>query len=303
MELRHLAGFVAVAEELHFGRAAARLHVAQSPLSQQIRLLERDLGTALFDRSTRSVRLTPAGESLLEPAREVLAAASVARRAARAGGRGEVGRVSLGYAGVSSAATLPPLTRAVADELPGIEIVLHGPYFSAETAGRVAEGSLDLAFATISSTRGLRSRVVRNDRLVVAVADSHPLAAAGEVALHDLAGESFVAFPSARGSEVRELTVRSCLEAGFTPKIAQEAPDTLSVLALVGAGVGIALVVEAARSVTLDHVVFVPLRDPAPELPMSLVWRDTDASAALRAVLEVAETALPTVHLRPGSSG
>jgi DNA-binding transcriptional LysR family regulator len=304
MELRHLAGFVAVAEELHFGRAAARLHMSQSPLSQQIRLLEQDLGTTLFDRSTRSVKLTPAGDSLLEPAREVLAAASVARRAARAAGRGQVGRVSLGFAGTSSAVTLPLLTRAVAAELPGIEFVLHGPYYSGETVGRVAEGSLDLAFATVSRARGLHSRVVRNDPLMVAVPDSHSLVGAADVALGDLAGQRFVAFPSSRGPEVRELGVRSCLEAGFTPRIAQEAPDTLSLLALVGAGVGVALVVEATRSVSLDHVVFVPLRDPVPVLPMSLVWRDTDASAALRAVLNVAEATLPTAgQFRPTANG
>lgn len=294
MELRHLAGFVAVAEELHFGRAAARLHMSQSPLSQQVRLLERDLGVELFERSTRSVKLTPAGESLLEPARQVLASAAVARRAALAAGRGQVGRVSLGFAGTSSAVTLPVLTRTVASELPGIEFVLQGPYYSGETVGRVAEGSLDLAFATVSSGRGLCSRVVRNDPLMVAVADSHPLAGEREVALSRLAEQRFVAFPSARGSEVRELSVRACLESGFTPRIVQEAPDTFSLLALVGAGVGVALVVEAAQSITLDHVVFVPLSEPVPVLPMSLVWRRTDQSAALRAVLDVAEVVLPT---------
>lgn len=296
MELRHLAGFVAVAEERHFGRAAARLHVSQSPLSQQIRLLERDLGITLFDRSTRSVKLTAAGETMLAPAREVLAAAAVARRAARAAGQGQVGRVSLGFAGTSSAVTMPLLTRAVTAELPGIEFVLQGPHYSGETVGRVADGSLDLAFATVANNRGLHNRVVRKDRLMLAVADSHPLAAEEEVALGDLADESFVTFPSARGSEVRELSVRSCLEAGFTPRIAQEAPDSFSLLALVGASVGIALVVEAARTITLDHVVFIPLKDPAPVLPVSLVWRSTDESAALHAVLHVAEEVLPTVR-------
>ncbi|WP_181311701.1 LysR substrate-binding domain-containing protein [Nocardioides campestrisoli] len=295
MELRHLAGFVAVAEELHFGRAAARLHISQPPLSQQIRLLERELGTALFDRSTRSVRLTEAGRSFLDPAREVLASAAVARRAALAAGRGEVGRVSLGYAGTGSAVTMPVLTRAVAARLPGIEFVLAGPYYSGETVGRVVDGSLDLAFTAVAGIRGLSGRVVRHDPLMVAVPDAHPCASSPEVALADLAEERFVAFPSARGSEVRELALRSCLAAGFTPRVTQEAPDTFSLLALVAAGVGVALVVEAARSITLDGVVFVPLAGDPPVLPMSLVWRASDDSPALRAVLEVAEEVLPTV--------
>ncbi|MFC9840412.1 LysR family transcriptional regulator [Rhodococcus sp. NPDC127530] len=118
VELRHLIGFVAVAEELNFGRAAARLHMSQPPLSQQIRALERDLGVVLFERTTRTVQLTAAGAAFLGPAKEVLGAAGVARKAALAAGRGEVGRVSLGFAGASSAVTLPLLTRAVGSELP-----------------------------------------------------------------------------------------------------------------------------------------------------------------------------------------
>ena len=294
MELRHLAGFVAVAEELHFGRAAARLHMSQSPLSQQIRLLERDLGVELFERSTRSVQLTAAGRTFLEPAREVLASASVARRAARTSGRGEIGRLSLGFAGASSAVTLPLLTRAVAAELPGIEVALHGPHFSAEVVGRIAEGALDLGFATVANPRGLGTRLVRRDPLLLAVADVHPLAERESVALDELAAEHFVSFPAARGSEVRALSVRSCLEAGFSPAIVQEAPDSFSLLSLVGSGVGVALVVEAARSIRLDHVVFVPLEGEPPLLPVCLVWRQIDESAVMRAVLDVAERVLPT---------
>jgi DNA-binding transcriptional LysR family regulator len=294
VELRHLAGFVAVAEELHFGRAAARLHMSQSPLSQQIRLLERDLGVALFERSTRSVQLTAAGNAFLDSAREVLASASVARRAAQAAGRGEIGRITLGFAGVSSAVTLPALTRAAAVELPGVEMVLHGPKYSGETVGKIAEGAVDVGFATVSNSRGLAARLVRRDRLMVALSDVHPLAGRSEIALGELAGERFVAFPAARGSEVRELFVRSCLESGFSPAIVQEAPDSFSLLSLIGAGVGIALVVEAAQTIRLDHVVFVPLEGEAPVLPVSLVWREADESAVLRAVLDLAEEVLPT---------
>ena len=303
MELRHLSGFVAVAEELHFGRAAARLHMSQSPLSQQIRLLERDLGVDLFERSTRSVQLTAAGRAFLAPAREVLAAASVARRAAGAAGKGEIGRVSLGFAGVSSAVTVPLLTRAVAAELPGIELVLQGPHYSGETMGKIAEGTLDLGFASIPPGRGLSQRLVRRDPLLVAVADDHPLAGRKAISLAELAAERFVSFPANRGSEVRELFVRSCLDAGFAPSVVQEAPDSFSLLALVGAGVGIALVVDAARTIRLDHVRFVPLAEPIPVLAVSLVWRRGNDSAALAAVLDVAESVLPTAaeEDRPGS--
>ncbi|MET9259544.1 LysR substrate-binding domain-containing protein [Amycolatopsis sp. NPDC004079] len=292
MELRHLTGFVAVAEELHFGRAAARLHMSQSPLSQQIRRLEHDLGVELFDRNTRTVQLTAAGRIFLDHARKVLASAKVAQRAARAAGRGEIGEVSLGFAGTSSAVLLPLLAKAVAVELPGVELSLHGPHYSAETVSRVGAGVLDMGFATVPSARGLHTRLVRQDRLMLAVSTTHSLSARKSVRLEELAGERFVAFPSGRGSEVRELSVRSCLEAGFSPAIAQEAPDSFSLLALVAAGVGIALVVEAARSIRLDRVAFVPLAGEAPKLPVCLVWRRAEESEVLRAVLEVAKRTL-----------
>lgn len=295
VELRHLTGFVAVAEELHFGRAAERLHMAQSPLSQQIRLLERDLGVRLFDRTTRSVRLTPAGRALLEPARHLLAEASAVRRTVQAAHLGEVGRVTVGFAGASSYAALPVLTRAVTSELPGIELALVGQTYTGEALGRIAEGSLDLGFVALPVRRGVSARLVRRERLVLAVPDSHPLADRTEVAFAELEREPFVTFPVARGSAVREATVQACHDAGFAPRIVQEAPDSYNLLALVGAGVGVAVVVESARSIHLEHVVFRRLAgDDVPVLPIALGWRTGNHSAALQAVLRVAERVLPT---------
>ncbi|MGW5200159.1 LysR substrate-binding domain-containing protein [Streptomyces spiralis] len=295
MELRHLSGFVAVAEELHFGRAAERLHMAQSPLSQQIRLLERDLGVKLFDRTTRSVRLTAAGKALLEPARHLLAEASAVRRAVQAAHLGEVGRVTLGFAGASSYSALPVLTRAITSELPGIELVLEGQTYAGEALGRIADGTLDLGFVALPVRRGISARVVRMERLLLALPDSHRLAERDEVAVEELAREPFVTFPLSRGSAVREATVQACHEAGFAPRIAQEAPDSYNLLALVGAGVGVAVVVESARHIHLEHVVFRPLAgEGVSVLPIALGWRSGDRSAALAAVLRIAERVLPT---------
>lgn len=294
MELRHLSAFVAVAEELHFGRAAERLHIAQSPLSQQIRLLERDLGVKLFDRTTRSVRLTAAGQSLLEPARHLLAEASVVRRTVQAAHHGEVGRVTVGFAGASSYAALPLLTRAVGSELPGIELVLEGQAYTGEAMGRITDGTLDLGFVALPVRRGVSARVVRMERLTLALPDSHPLAERSEVRFEDLAKERFVTFPVARGSAVREAMVQACHEAGFAPRIVQEAPDSYNLLALVGAGMGVAIVVRSARNIHLEHVVFRDLVGDVPVLPIALAWRAGNRSAALAAVLRVAERVLPT---------
>ncbi|KQY51607.1 MULTISPECIES: LysR family transcriptional regulator [unclassified Nocardioides] len=295
MELRHLEGFVAVAEELHFGRAAARLHMAQPPLSQQIRLLERDLGATLFERSTRTVRLTPAGESLLGPARDVLAAAAVARRAVRASSLGEVGRVSIGFAGASSYDALPRLAQEVNAQLPGIQLVLRSQIYSGEALGQIASGDLDLGFVALTTRPDLEMRVISNEEIVVALPKAHPLARRKTVDLNALATEPFVTFPASHGSAIHDATTRLCLDAGFTPMVAQEAPDAYNLLTLVGAGVGVALVVGSSQHIQLEHVAFRPLRKKSAALPIALAWRASNNSGALREVLRVAEEVLPTV--------
>ncbi|KUM99061.1 LysR family transcriptional regulator [Streptomyces cellostaticus] len=295
MELRHLAAFVAVAEELHFGRAAQRLHVAQSPLSQQIRSLERDLGARLFERSTRSVRLTDAGRSLLGPAKALLADAAVVRRSVRSAQLGVVGRVSIGFAGASSYGCLPVLTRAVTTQLPGIELVLEGPTYAGEALGRIAGDVLDVGFVSLPVRRGVSARVVRVEPLMVALPDGHRLAGCAEIPLSQLASEAFVTFPASRGSAVREAMVQACRDTGFTPRIVQEAPDAYTLLALVGAGVGVGIVVASADSIRLEHVCFRRLAGSGlPTLPIALAWRTGNESAALQAVLRVAEQVLPT---------
>jgi len=293
MEIREIESFIAVAEELHFGRAASRLHIAQPPLSKQIRRLEHDLGAVLFERTTRTVRLTAAGEAFLASARSVLDAIAVARHSVQAASLGEVGRVSVGFAGASSWDALPRLTRAVTTELPGVELVLRGQTFSGECIGQITAGDLDLGFVSLSSVPNVSMRVVHNEELVVALPDTHPLAGSAEVAVEALAAERFVSFPAARGSAIRDAMTRLCGDAGFVPLIGQEAPDAYNLLTLVGAGVGVALVVSSAQHIHMDHVVFRSLSGRSPVLPIALAWRTQNDSAALKAVLRVAERVLP----------
>lgn len=294
MELRHLEGFVAVAEELHFGRAAARLHMAQPPLSQQIKLLERDLGAVLFERSTRSVRLTSAGEALLGPAREVLAAAGTARWSVRAAAKGEVGRVSIGFAGASAYDALPRLAQAVNSALPGIELILRSQTYSGEALSQIASGDLDLGFVAVKERPDISMRVVSREELMVALPINHPLAERESVDAADLADEWFVSFPASHGSAIYEATVRVCHEAGFSPRVAQEAPDAYNLLALVGAGVGVALVVRSSEHIHLEHVSLRPLCGKSVVLPIAIAWRTSNRSTALQQVLVVAEATLPT---------
>nr|WP_202512889.1 LysR family transcriptional regulator [Streptomyces sp. SID3343] len=293
--MRHLTGFVAVAEELHFGRAAKRLRMAQPPLSQQIRRLERELGVQLFERNTRSVRLTSAGRSFLGPARTVLQDVDIAARAAKAAGQGEYGRVTVGFAGASSHETLPRLTRAVRAAHPGIELVLTGQTYADVALEQVAEGALDLGFVRLPVVRpGVGTRVIDQEELICALPSDHPLAHHDRIPLGALAEEAFVSFPANAGSSVRSATVRVCEAAGFTPRVVQEAPDSHTILALVAAGVGITFTLTSCRHIQQTGLVYRPPAGPPIRLRSALAWRTDNPSAALRTVLAVAERALPT---------
>ncbi|MEU2823719.1 LysR family transcriptional regulator [Streptomyces bacillaris] len=295
MELRHLNAFFAVAEELHFGRAAKRLQMAQPPLSQQIRQLERELGVQLFHRNTRSVRLTSAGESFLDPVRTVLDDLDTAVRAARSAGKGEYGRVTIGFAGASSHETLPRLTRAVRAAHPGLELVMTGQTYANTALSRVADGSLDLGFVRLPVTRpGVAHRVIDQEELICALPSDHPLARRVSVPLDVLAGEPFVSFPANSGSTVRDAMTEACESAGFTPRVVQEAPDSYTILALVAAGVGVTLTVTSVQHIQQNGLVYRRLAGPPVRLSAALAWRPDNPSAALRAVLAVAEEALPT---------
>ncbi|PKW17394.1 LysR substrate-binding domain-containing protein [Saccharopolyspora spinosa] len=300
MELRYLTAFVAVAEELHFGRAAKRLQMAQPPLSQQIRHLEKELGVQLFERNTRSVRLTSAGESFLEPARAALDDVDIAVRAAKAAGRGEYGRVTVGFAGASSHESLPRLTRAVRAAHPGLELVMRGQTYANVALAKVADGSLDLGFVRLpvnqvgSPTPGVQTRVIEVEELICALPTDHPLAVRESISIEDLADEPFVSFPSNAGSTVRDALVKACVSAGFNPRVVQEAPDSYTILALVAAGVGVTLTLTSCQHIQQSGTAYRPLAGAPMRLHAALAWRTNNTSAALRTVLGIAEEALPT---------
>jgi DNA-binding transcriptional LysR family regulator len=295
VELRLLAAFLAVAEELHFGRAAKRLQMAQPPLSQQIRQLEKELGVQLFERNTRSVRLTSAGESFLEPAQRVLDDVDEATRAAKAAGRGEYGRVTVGFAGASSHESLPVLTRAVRATHPGIELVMKGQTYANIALEGVADGSLDLGFVRLPVTRpGVEARAILDELLICALPSDHPLAGRRRIPLEALAEEPFVSFPANSGSSLRAATVRACEGAGFNPRVVQEAPDSYTILALVAAGVGVTLTLTSCQHIQQTGLVYRPLAGRGTWLRAALAWRPDNPSAAVHAVLAIAERALPT---------
>jgi DNA-binding transcriptional LysR family regulator len=294
MELRHLKAFIAVAEELHFGRAAERLHMAQPPLSQQIRQLEKSLGVQLFERSTRSVRLTSGGEALLEHALRIIDEVEDAQRAARAGGRGEYGKVTVGFAGASSRFLLPKLARAVRAAYPNLELVMIGQTYANTALTQIADRSLDLGFVRLPfQVPGLEYRPIEDETLVVVLPEDHPLAAGDDVSILDLAGEQFVSFPRDAGSTLRTITQRFCLQHGFSPRIVQEAPDSYTIHSLVAAGVGVSIGLSSTTHIQQPGVRYLPLREDSPRFQSALAWHRDNPSPALSSVIRVADQTLP----------
>ncbi|HEY5842652.1 MAG TPA: LysR substrate-binding domain-containing protein [Mycobacterium sp.] len=290
MDVNEIRAFLAVAEELHFGRAAERLHVAQPPLSRTIKQLERELGTSLFDRNTRSVRLTTSGQALVEPAKEVLDAVRRARAAVASADDGEVGTVRIAFAGVSTHRLVARLARAVRSQRPGIVLEMSSQNFAQPAMKRLVAGETDIALGrwdVIPSEVDVR--IVMRDSLVVAVPDTHPLAGARRLSIAQLASDTFVSLPPYEGSVLPERLRRLARASGFVADIVQIAPDTQTALALVSAQVGCHLTLESvSRNVADPHVMFVPIDEAASEandVHLRAAWRRDDRSPALRAVV------------------
>ncbi|MDO5618673.1 LysR family transcriptional regulator [Kocuria sp.] len=288
METRWLEAFLAVAEELHFGRAAERLHVGQSPLSQTVRKLEKELGAELFDRSTRSVALTSAGHALLPHARQVLEELGLATSAVRSTDREVYGRLRVSFSGALNHRTVPQLTRAVREHHPQVELKFVDRLLSGEAVHRLEQGQLDLGFI------GLPYRSPELESLLITVEDNHlvaphghPLLNRDEIEVGDLQHEPIICPPRDRGSTMRATLVSTCHAHGFTPEIAQEVLDPFMILSLVDAGLGVAIVPESMLHILPRRVSSRPMQN-YPPLRSALAWNGAHRTEALNAVLALA---------------
>lgn len=285
MELRHLRYFAAVADTCHFGRAAERLHMAQPALSQAVRQLEAELGTPLLVRTTRQVSLTPAGEFLHKEARRVLAAVDDSVRSVRRIADGRLGVVRLGLTGTAAFAQLPQIARAVKQELPGVALEIHADLLTPAQCEGLRDGSLDLGVLRPPVTGdGLELRSIEVEPLVLAVPAEHRLAVEPVISLADLRSEGFVVY-GGKDSAVNDAVLRSCERAGFSPRRQHEAPGTAVLLALVAAGLGVALAPASVRAVPLAGVVFRDVVD-AGTTEVALAWRRDDPSPVVRSVID-----------------
>lgn len=295
MEVRQLRAFLAVAEDLHFGRAAGRLHLAQPHLSRTIRALEDELAAPLFVRSTRRVELTPAGAALVDHARAMVAIEDRAHAAVTAAHAGRSGRVRLSFAGPSAHGIVGQLARAVRERHPLIDLEFLPGRYGTTVVAELLRDEADLALAQFTERpAGVHGRVVARDRCVAVVPSDHRLAGRDTLGFGDFRDEPVVAFPESYGSALRVMFVDRCHAAGFAPTFAQAAPDSWTCVALVAAGVGLHF--TAASSVAqlpLDGVVVREIADPVPPILVHLLWRVTDDNPVLGHVLDTAADLLP----------
>nr|WP_314142999.1 LysR family transcriptional regulator [uncultured Rhodococcus sp.] len=290
MELRHLYHFVAVAETRHFGQAATRLHLAQPALSQSVRQLEAELGVTLLARTTRQVSLTPAGEFFY---RETLRNLDNLEQSARGVGRiaeGRYGLVRIGFTGTAAFDQLPPIARAIKQRLPGIALEIHGDLLTPAQVDGLRSEHLDVAVLRPPvAGDDLVLRKITTESLVLALPVDHRFSTEPALDVADLAHEDFVMYSDTH-SVVNEAVVSSCRAAGFSPRREHEAPDTSVLLALVAAGLGVALVPESVRALQLNGVVFRDIAG-ASTIDLALAWCRDRPSALVDALVGALEDA------------
>lgn len=289
MELRQLRYFLALAEECHFGRAAARLHVAQPALSQQIKQLERELGVSLFNRSTRRVEPTEAGRHLTDYARALVTEEERARTHMRELATGHAGRVSVGFIGTATYDVLPKVARTVRAKLPKVTLDLRGELLTPRLVEGLLSGVFDLAVLRgAAPEEDIRITPLRSEPLVAVLPSHHRLAGRPGIPLEALAGEPFVIHPSQSRSSMYDRVLSACRRAGFRPAPLLEVGETATLVVLVAAGHGVALVPQSVQSLNLDGVTYVPLTSPE-SVELVLARRTHRVSGAVEQVASVIE--------------
>jgi DNA-binding transcriptional LysR family regulator len=290
IELRHLRYFLAVAEELHFGRAAKRLHMAQPPLSQQILRVEEAIGYRLFTRTSRSVELTPAGEALVERARRTLSRVAEDLEVVRSVARGEVGSLTVGFVGSAMLTRLPALLGKYRGLYPRVQLRLR-EFYTAQLVDAIREGGIDVGFLRDTGHEaGLHVEPMMTEPFVAVVPKPHKLARRAVIPVAKLRDEPFVFFPKAAGTFAWENTVRLCEAQGFRPNVVQEAPQWLTLLRLVGAGLGVTIAPASVRKIAAPDVVCRPISPDSGTTGIDLVYRSDEASPLVAAFCGLARS-------------
>jgi DNA-binding transcriptional LysR family regulator len=290
MELRHIRYFLALVEEKNFTRAAARVGIAQSPFSSQIRDLEEEVGARLFHRVPHGAELTAAGQAFLDVVKAMPATSERAAQAARRAARGETGRLNVGYTASSALnPVFPAAIRAFRQAYPDVDLVLDEANSARLLAALEAE-TLDVAFIRPGSKKAeaFQVRLLSEEPLLAALPASHPAAASDEIDLADLAGERLLLFPREVGETLFDSVIGAFRAAGVEPDLGQPAPQIASVLIFVAAGMGVSVVPASMSLLSIPGVVFRPLKGQTPTARLALATRRGDTNVILRNFLSCA---------------
>jgi DNA-binding transcriptional LysR family regulator len=284
IDLRHLRYFLAVAEELHFGRAAQRLHMAQPPLSQQIRRLEEEIGHPLFLRTSRSVKLTPAGKALIDRARRTLHKVDEDLDAVRSVARGEVGVLKVGFVGSAMLTSLPAILGKYRRLYSRVQLHLN-EFHTSQLIEALREGSADVALARDAGTEeGLHVEHAFVEPFIAIIPRKHPLAGLRSIPVARLKDEPFVFFPRAAGGYAWENSIKVL---GFRPNIVQEAPQWITVVRLVAAGLGVTIAPASVEEIAGPDVVCRKLSPSGGSTSIDLVYRLTETSPLVKGFCDV----------------
>jgi len=291
MDLRQLRYFVAVAEELHFSRAAERVGIQQPPLSLQIRQLETEIGTALFRRLSRGVELTESGALLLERARRILADVEQTKISVQSRARGETGRIRLGFAGaVYFQPLIPAMIRAYRKQYPGVTL-LPEQSNTRQLVTALHSGEIDVAFVrppvSENEAEGLGFELIVDEPMLVVLPRAHRFARKRSVPLGALAGETFILYPRAFGPGLYDRIIAALQRAGFTPKL-EGGPTFDSMVHMVAAGFGVTLVPQSMQQIRAKGIVYLPIEGEGPSSSISLAYRRNDRSQAARNFIALA---------------
>lgn len=276
MELRHLRYFVAVAEELNFSRAAERLHIAQPPLSQQIRNLEVELGVVLFNRTKRRVELTAPGQVFLEKVHQSIQSIEQAVEAVQRASRGEIGRLSVGFNSSATYSVLPQILRGFRECYPQVELHLH-ELTTSQQLECLHQHQIDagILYLPIESS-ALKVVSILKERLVVAMPESHPLAVSSQLSIRALSREPFIIPPHRLGGGLYSKIMQFFQQSGFNPTVVQEAMQLQTMISLVAGEVGVALVPASLQNLQRAGVVYRCLQELTPEVEIAIAWRQHD---------------------------
>jgi len=288
-----------VAEELHFGRAALRLHLAQPPLSQQIRKLETILGYPLFLRTSRAVKLTSAGEVFLERARRTLRNVLEDMEEARSVGRGEEGFLKVGFIGSAMLTALPAMLGRYRRLYPKVNLQLHEAHTSS-IVQQLLKGELDAGFLRDGGhADGLKIEPLFSEPFIAVLPKRHPLSRHKTISARELRDEPFVFFTPSAGTLAYEKPVSLCEEHGFRPRVVQEAPQWLTIMRLIGAGLGVTIAPACVRQVASPDVVCLGLQRATVESDIELAYRTGEDRAIVEAIAAIARESFAQRRQRP----